>query len=100
MKTKNESVKMNLKKEMSSVIPMIETYCKAVEGESYEITVTSAKDGKHMRKSKHYTGEAIDIRTRDMKYKQIVKNVLQLVLEPCFDVVLESDHIHIEYDIK
>lgn len=66
------------------------------------VTITSICDGKHMPKSKHYTGEAIDTRTRYFnrsKQKELTQDIkTQLGNE--FDVVLERDHIHIEFDPK
>lgn len=64
-----------------------------------ELTITSGGDGKHMVGSRHYTGEAIDIRSRDMSevQKKRVVAMLVAVLGSDFDVVLEKDHIHIEF---
>ena len=68
-----------------------------------EGTITAIFDGKHMSGSKHYTGEAFDIR---IKYypKEKVKafvDALKLNLGDDYDVVLhEGSHIHIEYDPK
>lgn len=65
-----------------------------------EAICTSARDGEHMKGSKHYTGEAIDLRIHDMQpgnAKQVVK-MMRKELGPDFDVVLEKNHIHWEYD--
>ena len=64
--------------------------------------VTSVCDGKHMQTSLHYMGLAMDIRTRDMKPEMIRPCVqeLQEALGLQFDVVLEGDHIHVEFDPK
>lgn len=66
------------------------------------VTITSICDGKHMPNSKHYSGEAIDTRTRYFnrsKQKELTQDIKnQLGSE--FDVVLERDHIHIEFDPK
>ena len=66
------------------------------------MTITSCTDGKHSAGSKHYVGGAFDVRTRD-----IAKDALQLVaadikerLGSEFDVVVEVDHLHIEFDPK
>lgn len=63
-----------------------------------ELLVTSARDGKHMDGSKHYTGEAVDLRSRNLPDAVSMRNQLQHELGPDFDVILERDHIHIEYD--
>lgn len=62
--------------------------------------ITSARDGVHKRASLHYQGQAIDLRTFDMppgREHDVVRE-LKNVLGPDFDVVLEPDHIHLEYD--
>ena len=67
----------------------------------YHLTVTSALDGVHSAGSLHYYGRALDFRTRDMG-KARMKAYLQLKerLPRGFDVVLEHDHIHVEWDPK
>ncbi len=64
--------------------------------------ITSALDGKHSKNSKHYTGQAIDLRTRHMDARlwPVVAEELNKALGPQYDVVLESDHIHVEHDPK
>jgi hypothetical protein len=100
MKTKNSKVNMDLTSEMKSVLQEIETACKYIEGEAYEMTITSAKDGVHMKNSLHYSGNAIDIRSRDMRNPNTTKNTIKTALGAKFDVIYEIDHIHIEYDPK
>ena len=62
----------------------------------------SGNDGVHMKNSKHYKNEAIDIRTKDMseQNKVLTKVWIKKWLGMNYDVVLESDHIHIEYHTK
>ena len=68
--------------------------------------VTSGRDGEHSEASLHYgTREdvrerAFDVRTRDLNLVE-QKNAaaaLAELLGPTFDVVLEDDHLHIEFD--
>lgn len=64
------------------------------------MTITSARDERHSAKSLHWKGMAIDTRTRDLtaaQQTQLRKSIAE-ELGADFDVVLESDHIHIEYD--
>ena len=63
-------------------------------------TITSGSDSKHSATALHYSGNALDYRIRDMPdgYARVIARDLQISLAPLFDVVLESDHIHIEYD--
>ena len=63
-----------------------------------EMTITAVTDGKHMTNSKHYTGHAVDIRTRDLSRPEAILSRLNQELDEWYDIVMESDHIHFEYD--
>lgn len=62
------------------------------------MTITSLTDGKHSANSLHYTGDAVDLRLP--ANPTLMVDVLRTSLGLSYDVVLESDHIHIEYDPK
>lgn len=69
----------------------------------YYMTVTSVMDGKHKLGSLHYQGLAFDTRTYDVniEHREPLYLKLKNTLEPMgCDVILETDHIHIEFDIK
>ena len=76
--------------------------------------VTSGNDARHSKTSLHYAGQAIDIRTRNIpsifhhlaetrqmdKAVEATDNIVKKLKETLgldYDVILESDHIHIEY---
>lgn len=92
----------------SFVIFVVDAVYKDVVG--HEAMCTSADDRTHGPGSLHPHGAAWDFRTYVEnlpyrgRYKDNVLNTLvdrlQLYLGPMFDVVLESDHIHIEFDPK
>lgn len=69
---------------------------------SKDMVVTSLHDGKHSSGSLHYSGNAFDMRTWGIvdddltKYKAALNSRLGVD----FDVVIESDHIHVEYQPK
>ena len=92
---------MGVKPELAFVMPIIDDIVMCydlLEG----LVITSVTDGKHGKGSRHYIGHAIDIRTRNMTRptpKECVKE-LKTALGSDFDVVLEKDHIHLEYDPK
>lgn len=67
-----------------------------------DCVITSITDGKHMKKSLHYQGEAMDLRTRNVPKDQHIPlvNTLKGALGSEYDVVYEKDHIHVEYDPK
>ena len=67
------------------------------------MTVTSVADGKHTEKSFHYKGLAFDVRlpeqdTREASTNVLAVQMLRICLGRQFDIVLETDHIHIEFD--
>ena len=64
-----------------------------------ELVITSANDGKHGDKTLHHKGLALDLRTWTLgDRKSYVASELQRTLGEAYDVVLEVDHIHMEYD--
>ena len=67
-----------------------------------ELVITSLLDGKHMKGSLHYSGLAVDLRTRHLGPgdRGTVTERLTVALGPEYDVVLENDHIHVEFDPK
>jgi hypothetical protein len=71
---------------------------------SKDLVITAALDGKHMVGSLHYTGRAIDVRTAAAgitgEQAHGIARDLQVALGAQFDVVVEDDHIHIEFDPK
>ena len=88
-----------------------------VAGEVYEEShgvdciLTAGVDGKHGRGSLHYVGFAIDLRIRNLlpgwqltpelvEAAELVNIKLQNRLGFEYDVVLESNHFHIEFQPK
>jgi hypothetical protein len=67
-----------------------------------ELVVTSLMEGEHRNGSKHYVGDAADLRSRyfsEEKKLQAVRR-LRASLGDDYDVVVHSTHIHCEYDKK
>ena len=63
--------------------------------------ITSADDLKHMAGSFHYIGLALDFRSYywlDYIDQVELADKLAFIVGDDFDVVLEKDHIHVEYD--
>lgn len=66
-----------------------------------ELVITSANDGKHGKNTLHDDGLALDLRTWSLQGREVeVAGQLQAALGPDYDVVLESDHIHLEFQPK
>ena len=64
-----------------------------------ELVITAGTDGKHMEGSLHYKGRALDFRTWNLNGKEKeVAAELKKELGDSYDVVLEGDHIHCEFD--
>lgn len=69
-----------------------------------ELMITSGVEGQHMVGSLHYKGLAIDLRLPDWPANNpitasTVVSGLRSSLGAQFDVVLEKDHIHVEFDV-
>lgn len=66
-----------------------------------DFVITSMLDGKHSSKSKHYRGDAVDIRTRHIQNANMKAQIVAEIKDALgqdYDVILESTHIHLEYD--
>lgn len=76
--------------------------CVVYTQRGHPFTVTSLEDSVHGPRSLHASGNAADLRTRNLPVQVLpdLVKALQLALGPQYDVVLESDHIHMEYDPK
>lgn len=65
---------------------------------------TSVTDGAHKTGSLHYRGLAFDLRTRDFPSSDgLILNVaetLRAALGHEWDVIVEADHIHCEWDAR
>lgn len=66
---------------------------------SVDVTITSGMDGEHMVGSKHYIGEALDIRLLGARTNEF-RVLIAKRLGADYQVILENDHIHIEYSPK
>jgi hypothetical protein len=68
----------------------------------YVLCVTSVCDGTHMAGNLHVSGFAVDLRIKTLpaEMAKLLSKEIRNDLTSEFDVVLESDHIHIEYDPK
>lgn len=96
--TVKEGVVLDLAPPMVRVLPIIDALYLAKFGVG--VTITSGREGSHAPRSLHYRGLAVDLRTRGFPLIKVRELSLELrsALGPSYDVVMESDHLHVEYD--
>ena len=90
------------------IIDLLEMLNRISEEIEKDIWITSANDGKHSENSYHYKNLALDLRIWNLEKKDInyvIENLtndrFQFLFSPdhkYYDIVLEKDHIHCEYD--
>jgi len=85
-----------LKPEIRKKLPGIATIIWCVDQE--EMVITSTYEGDHSEGSLHYADLAVDVR-KTISFKLIIVKI-KAYLGKDYDVVLETTHIHIEYDPK
>ena len=73
-----------------------------INGVLEEFTITEGTGGKHGFGSLHFSGNAIDVRTRHLEEsnKRKVRDIIAARLNEEFDVILEKTHIHVEFQPK
>lgn len=92
-----------------AALPRIEAIFEQDTPKEYQFVITSGTDGKHVDGSKHYTGNAVDIRTwyRAATGDQVwlsaatlaqIKADLDRALGSKWYTLIEPDHIHIQYN--
>jgi hypothetical protein len=86
--------------EIQHAMHVADALSKAVSGK--EILITALFDGTHKKGSKHYEGNAFDIRKWHYNNDQLHSLLINLKenLGPDYDIIEEKTHIHIEYDPK
>lgn len=65
-----------------------------------ELVLTSVCEGGHQPGSRHFLGLGFDLRIRDMpeEFHKDFRDELAGRLGDDYDVMLEKDHIHVEFD--
>ena len=91
--------------EMVKIVNVIRETAPALQGDV--VWITSANDGQHMQGSLHYKNRAYDIRTKNIvgiiEFPLAARSWaerIQVALGDDYDVVLEKDHIHVEFQPK
>ena len=110
MKTKDSSVQLNLNPQIKQGVFRFELIA-AKHARDVEVIITSGSEPetKHKKTSKHYTGDAVDIRSKTFTTEQKRKIINEFYsirdLRLNFDLLLEqegkvNEHFHLEYDPK
>ena len=84
--------------DMSRILPVIDYITSEVCGRT--AIITSTTEGRYIRGNKHSEGLAVDLRIIDLS-ADVQKRyffALDYALRKLCDVVLKSNHIHIEYN--
>jgi hypothetical protein len=95
---------VNLRGVETQLVFAIVIVAEAYREAGFDLTITSVCDGKHMEGSLHGKGLAVDFRTKTAGISQEeaedIADTIRHALGPQFDVVVEADHIHLEFDPK
>ena len=94
-----EGTKVTFTKEVNAILEAADY---TFDAHGYQCVCTSGIDGKHMEGSLHYKALAVDLRSRHVAADALPKIVYELRgrLGKDYDVIIEGDHIHAEYDPK
>lgn len=97
---RGKQVRIEASEQIKEAMHTADALSKAIAGR--EIVVTAILDGKHKEGSKHYQGEAFDMRRWGYSQQELNQLLVDMKanLGLDYDVVLESTHVHIEYDPK
>ena len=100
---KSGAIVTDLDTNLINALPTIIEAYREIKGNDFTPTITSGNDSEHTTNSRHYIDKAIDLRTisdrnitmRDSR--KIYKNLKEKLNSDEFNVLFESDHIHISY---
>lgn len=100
MKFKDATISMqSLQPQLLLALVIVDQVMQSHRGEAI---ITSLNDAKHSYTSLHYSGCAADLRSYIFTDKDRVLSDCKIALghTPDIDMILESDHFHIEYQPK
>jgi hypothetical protein len=90
-----------IRPEVVAAFPALESAYRTF-GREAVITSAAEPETRHREGSLHYVGLAVDLRIRHLSPDDVgpVADEVRAALTHEFDVVLESNHIHVEYQPK
>lgn len=94
----------NLTSAMAWMLYRLEQFNRVMKGFPTNLTITSINDSQHMEGSRHYTDEAIDIRSHNFEdHEQKLEFMTRFgdLLGPKFTILLENigspnEHFHVQ----
>jgi hypothetical protein len=86
-----------LERPIRRILGNIDSLFISITGE--ESIITSTYEGNHSPSSLHYGNLAVDFRLPKKRADDLI-SAIRSHLPKDYDIILESDHIHIEYDPK
>lgn len=94
-----DGVQLTITKQVNEILRGVEAVFRKFD---VPCVVTAGTDGVHGKQSKHYSGQALDFRIRDLEPEQrdALVQLCKKSLIQGHDVVLEHDHLHVEWDPK
>lgn len=100
LKFKNDNVSAQSLSSQLLLVLFVATEAYRVNG--FDCIVTSLNDSRHSKTSLHYSGNGGDLRIKGIPPSIVGKIHAQIVdsLNQDYDVILEPNHIHIEYQPK
>jgi len=102
MKIKNSTVSMKgIKPELIFGLIIIDQVMKE-QGQEAVITSGSEETTRHVMKSLHYNGCAVDLRSRFFSNPELIAALCREALgnNPDYEIIVESNHFHFEYQPK
>lgn len=95
----------NVAPEIILAIMMVES---VFSKHGYYCTITSLNDSYHGHNSLHFSGKAVDFRTKELPTEEkhnVVREIVIKLISHGYDVVFEdegepNEHLHVEWDPK
>ena len=103
IRLKNEGVRARIggiSNEMLFALMVIEGVFRYYGVEDVVVTAGTEGSRSRVKGSRHIIGQALDFRTRHWPddHRTVIPHEIRQSLGPDYDVVLEKDHLHVEYD--
>jgi hypothetical protein len=85
-------------RELIEILDVLERVSRIVP---HDVVITAGSDGKHMPNSKHYTYQALDVRSKNLQDKDTFVQLLKTLLGDKYTILFEdagtpNEHIHIQ----